>query len=306
MELYQLEHFIAVVEEHSFTRAAERVSRTQGAVSVSIRKLEEDLGVPLMVRDPHECTLTEAGQVLLEYARRILRLRDDLQSRMADIRNLVVGHVTVAAHESAIQYLLPAPLAAFHFRHPDIKITTRLCDGQQIAHMVAVRDADLGFGIRQTNLHGLRSELLHDDQAVLVATPGHPLVRMREVGMTDLRDEHFFIHSRRTPMLGLVERLFAEHAVPFHVAAELANFETIKQFVRTGSGLAIVPVSAARPDLDAGHLVQVRVEHLEIPRPIEVVFAEASPLPPAPARLLDLLRAWAWEGPAHERSSSDD
>ena len=172
--------------------------------------------------------------------------------------------------------------------------------------MVALRDADVGFGIRQANLHGLRSELLHDDRAVLVATPAHRLARMREVRMPDLRDEHFFIHSRRTPMLGLVERLFAEHAVPFQVAAELANFETIKQFVRTGSGLAIVPASAARPDLDAGHLVQVRVEHLDIPRPIEVVYAEAAPLPPAAARLLDLLRAWQWEAPPHERSSSDD
>jgi DNA-binding transcriptional LysR family regulator len=306
MELYQLEHFIAVVEEHSFTRAAERVSRTQGAVSVSIRKLEEELGVPLMVRDPHECTLTEAGRVLLEQARRIIRLRDDLASRMADIRNLVVGHVTVAAHESAAQYLLPAPLAAFHLRHPDIKITTRLCDGQQIAHMVAIRDADLGFGIRQTNLHGLRSELLHNDGPVLVAAPDHRLARLGAVRMCDLREEHFFIHSRRTPMLALVERLFDEHDVPFHVAAELANFETIKQFARTGSGVAIVPGSAARPDLDAGRLVQIRVEHLDIPRPIEVVYAEASPLLPAAARLLDLLRAWQWEAHPHERSSSDD
>lgn len=306
MELYQLEHFIAVVEEHSFTRAAERVSRTQGAVSVSIRKLEEELGVPLMVRDPHECTLTEAGQALLEQARRIIRLRDDLEARMADIRNLVVGHVTVAAHESAAQYLLPAPLAAFHLEHPDIKITTRLCDGQQIAHMVATRDADLGFGIRQANLHGLRSELLLNDRPVLVAAPGHRLARLDTVRMTDLGEERFFIHSRRTPMLTLVERLFDEHGVPFRVAAELANFETIKQFARTGGGLAIVPASAARPDLDAGHLVRVDVDHLDIPRPIEVLYSESSPLLPAAGRLLDLLRAWQWESAPHERSSSHD
>lgn len=295
MELYQLEHFIAVVEEHSFTRAAERVSRTQGAVSVSIRKLEEEFGLPLMVRDPHECTLTEAGRAVLEHARRIIRLGDELHSRMADLRNLLVGHVTVAAHESAAQYLLPAPLAAFHLAHPGIKITTRLCDGQQIAHMVATRDADLGFGIRQTNLHGLRSELLHHDGPVLVAAPGHRLARLRTVKMSDLREEPFFIHSRRTPMLALVERLFDEHHVPFHVAAELANFETIKQFARTGSGLAFVPASAARPDMDAGRLVQIRVEQVDIPRPIEVVYAEASPLLPAAANLLDLLRGWQWE-----------
>jgi DNA-binding transcriptional LysR family regulator len=296
MELYQLEHFIAVVEEHSFTRAAERVFRTQGAVSVTIRKLEEEVGVPLMVRDPHLCRLTEAGQALLEYARRIVRLRDELLSRMADIRNLVVGHVTIAAHESAAQYLLPAPLTAFYHQHSGVKITTRLCDGDQIAHLVAERDADLGFGIRQANLHGLHAEMVHNDSLVLVAAPGHALARRHGVTLAELAGERFFIHSRHTPMLDLVERLFADHGVPFTVAAELAHFETIKQFVETGGGLAIVPSSVARADLADNRLVAVPVEQLQIDRPIEVVHAEHGALLPAAAHLLELLRGWEWDG----------
>jgi len=294
MELYQLEHFIAVVEEHSFTKAAERVFRTQGAVSVTIRKLEEEVGVPLVVRNPHECTLTEAGHALLEHARRIIRLRDELQSRMADIRNLVSGRVTIAAHESAAQYLLSAPLTAFHLQHPNIKIKTSLCDGHQIAHLVAERDADLGFGIRQTNLRGLNAEMLLNDPLVLVVAPGHDLTRQRDVTMADLCHERFFIHSRRTPMLALVDRLFADHRVPFNVAAELANFETIKQFVATGGGVAIVPSSVARPDLEAGRLVAIPVTHLRIDRPIEVVYSATAALLPAPAKLLELLRGWRW------------
>ena len=286
MELYQLEQFIAVVEEHSFTRAAERVSRTQGAVSVSIRKLEDELGVPLMVRDPHECTLTEAGQTLLEHARRIIRLRDDFQSRMADIRNLVAGHVTIAAHESAVQYPVAVAARRLPPRHPNIKITTRLCDGQQIGHMVAVRDAD--SRVRHPPGEPARPALGTAPQRPACPcgsarpSPRRPAATVR---MPDLREELFFIHSRRTPMLDLVERLFAEHAVPMHVAAELSNFETIKQFAGTGSGLAIVPASAARRDLDAGRLVQIRVEHLDIARPIEVVYSArrrpSCPHPPA-------------------------
>jgi DNA-binding transcriptional LysR family regulator len=295
MELYQLEHFIAVAEEHSFTRAAERVFQTQGAVSVTIRKLEEELGVPLMVRDPHECTLTEAGQALLEHARRMIRLRDELQSRMGDLRNLVSGRVTIAVHESAAQYLLPAPLTAFYLQHPDIKIRTRLCDGHEIGHLVAERDVDLGFGIRQTNRRGLCAETVHDDSLVLVAAPRHRLSRQRGVTMTDLGRERFFIHSRRTPMIQLVERVFADQGVPFTVGAELANFETIKQFVGTGRGVAIVPSSVARPDFEAGRLVAIHVEVLEIARPIDVVHSKTAPLLPAPASLLEFLRGWQWE-----------
>jgi DNA-binding transcriptional LysR family regulator len=297
MELYQLEHFIAVVEEHSFTKGADRVFRTQGAVSVTIRKLEEEVGVPLVVRNPHECTLTEAGHALLEHAPRIVRLSQGLQSRMADIRNLVSGRVTIAAHESAARYLLSAPLTAFHLQHSDIIIKTIRCDGDQIAHMVAERDADLGFGIRQSNLRGLHAQVLLNDPLVLVAAPGHNLTRQRGVTMADLGHERFFIHSRRTPMLTLVHHQFAVHQIPFTVAAELADFETIKQFVAAEQGLAIIPSSVARPDLDAGHLVTIPVAHFRIDRPIEVVYSKAAALLPAPATFLELLSGWTWNHP---------
>src|ERR1700689_1044267 len=118
MELYQLENFIAVVEERSFTRAAERVFRTEGAVSVAIRKLEEEIGVPLLVRDSHDCLLTEAGEELLEYARRMIVLRDRLTRSMDGFRNLSAGRVRIAAHESAAEYLLAAPLTEFNVQHP--------------------------------------------------------------------------------------------------------------------------------------------------------------------------------------------
>ncbi len=83
MELRQLEHFLAVVEEGTFTRAAERVSLTQPAVSLSIKKLEEEIGGPLFARDVHDLSLTEAGRVLADYARRMIRLRDDATREMA-------------------------------------------------------------------------------------------------------------------------------------------------------------------------------------------------------------------------------
>src|SRR5438093_549668 len=136
MELYQLEHFVAVVEEHSFTRAAERVLRTQGAVSVSIRKLEEELGVSLMIRGSHDCALTEAGRALLAYARPIIQLRDKMRRAMSDFRTLAAGGVSIASHESAAEYLLPAPLAAFATLQPAIRLEARLCDGGEIAHLV--------------------------------------------------------------------------------------------------------------------------------------------------------------------------
>jgi DNA-binding transcriptional LysR family regulator len=295
MELYQLEHFVAVVEEHSFTRAAERVFRTQGAVSVAIRKLEDELGVPLMVRDSHECVLTEAGQALLSYARRMIELRDGMRRTMGDFRNLAAGCVRIASHESAAEYLLPGPLAAFYARYPDVRLEARLCDGHEIAHLVVEREVDLGFGIRQTGAHGLASEVVHSDPLVLVAAPGHPLGRRPVVTLADLAEERFFVHSRHTTMVLTVQRLFAEHQVPLRVAAELWNFQTIKQFVRTGGGMAILPASVVQADVDVGRVITIPVAELDVARTIEITYRDKEPLLPAPGALVELLRRWPWD-----------
>src|SRR6478672_5957736 len=122
MDLLQLEHFLAVVEEGTFTRAAERVSRTQPAVSQSIKKLEEEIGGQLFARDLHDVSLTEAGKTLLEYARKMVRARDDAMRDLGSLKTLKTGTLNLAAHESAAVYLLPAPLRTYLTRFPDVKI----------------------------------------------------------------------------------------------------------------------------------------------------------------------------------------
>src|ERR1700736_6783511 len=101
MDLLQLEHFLAVVDEGSFTRAAECVHRTQSAVSQSIKKLEETIGAPLFARDMPDVCLTQPGKVVVEYARPLMHLRDDAMRSFCDLRHLNAGSLSIAAHEAA-------------------------------------------------------------------------------------------------------------------------------------------------------------------------------------------------------------
>jgi LysR family transcriptional regulator, low CO2-responsive transcriptional regulator len=153
---------------------------------------------------------------------------------------------------------------------------------------------DLGFGIRQAGRHNLCCEVVHSDPLVLVAAPGHHLSRRRVVTLADLGDERFFMHSRHTTMVSTVQRLFAEHLVPLQVAGELWNFQTIKQFVRTGGGMAILPASVVQGDLQVGRLITIPIEELNVARTIEITYRDKEPLSPAPAALLELLRQWPW------------
>ena len=114
IELLQLEHFLAVAEEGSFTRAAERACRTQPAISQSIKKLEEELGAPLFSRDLHDVSLTDAGKALVVHARRIISERDSAVQTIGSLKHLLSGTLNVASNESASTYLLPAAFAALH------------------------------------------------------------------------------------------------------------------------------------------------------------------------------------------------
>jgi DNA-binding transcriptional LysR family regulator len=144
MDLLQLEHLLAVAEEGSFTRAAERVCRTQPAVSQSIKKLEEEIGAPLFTRDVHDVTLTEAGRTLVEYARRMVGVRDDAMRRLRELGNLDSGHLSIVAHESAAVYLLPGPLRSYFARFPQIKVGIYRSRLEEIPRQVMDRESRSG------------------------------------------------------------------------------------------------------------------------------------------------------------------
>ena len=122
MELAQLEFFMRVVKEGGFSKAADRVFRTQPAVSMAIRRLEEEIGAPLFDRTQKPPTLTDTGCVLYDYARRMLALRDQARGAIAELRELRTGRVRVGANESTSLYFLPELILAYRAQHPEVKV----------------------------------------------------------------------------------------------------------------------------------------------------------------------------------------
>src|SRR5579863_6987412 len=194
MDILQLEHFIAVCEEGTFTRAAERVFRTQSAVSQSIKKIEDEIGAPLFARGMHDVTLTETGKVVLEYARRMVRLREEATRQIGALRNLNAGTLTIAAHESAAVYLLPAPLRSYLRKFPDIKVGIYRSRLDDIPRQVLDREVDIGFVKEEPTFRGITAVDVHSDRMVLIASPRHPLVGRGELRIRDLGEQPFVVH----------------------------------------------------------------------------------------------------------------
>lgn len=295
MDLLHLEHFLAVVDEGTFTRAAERVNRTQPAISQSVRRLEEEVGAPLFARDVHDVTLTEVGRVLAESARRLLAMRDDALRQVAELRTLKAGRLTVAAHESAAVYLLPAPLKNYLNRFPNIKVGIQRSRLTEIPRQVMDREVDLGFVKDEPTFHELHSVEVHSDEMVLVAAPSHPLAAQPNVAIQDLGSEQFVIHHGCSTTTDRILQLFEQHRTRCRVVAELWSFENVKSFVREEVGLAIVPAITVRRELADGTLVRVPLRELSMPRRTLMIYRDQGYLSDSATELIKLVRTFNWD-----------
>lgn len=295
MDILQLEHFLAVCEEGTFSRAAQRVFRTQSAVSQSIKKLEEEVGAPLFTRDMHEITLTQSGKVVLECARRMMRLRDDTMRQVEALRNLNTGTLSIAAHESAAVYLLPGPLRCYLQKYPEIKVGIYRSRLEEIPRQVLDREVDVGFVKEKPAFHGLESVDVHADEMILIASPRHPFAARREVRIRDLGGEPFVLHHLCSSTEQKILRLFEQYATPCHIVAELWSFENIKSFVREDVGLAIVPRITVEQELRAEQLVQIPLRELSIPRQTLMIYRDQESLSESARELIKVVRNFSWE-----------
>ena len=297
MDLLQLEHFLAVVEERTFTRAAERVCRTQPAVSQSIKKLEEEVGTALFARDVHEVSLTEAGRVLADYARRMVGLRNEAMRQVTELQTLKAGTLSIAAHEAAAVYLLPAALRTYVQRFPDIKVGVYRSRLEEIPRQVMDREVDLGFVKEAPAFHELQSVEVDSDEMICIASPGHPLASRHVVTVKDVSSEHFVLHHLCSATADKILRLFEQHSTRCRVVAELWSFENIKQFVTEEVGLAIVPGITVRQELKNGTLIRLPLRELAMPRKTLMIYRDQGYLSEPARELIRIVRAFNWQHP---------
>jgi DNA-binding transcriptional LysR family regulator len=294
MELRQLEHFLAVIEEGTFTRAAERLCLTQPAVSLSIKKLEDEVGSALFARDVHDLSLTEAGRTLAEYARRMMRLRDDATRDMARLGSMAAGSLTIAAHEAAAVYLLPVALRSYVKKFPDIKVGIYRSRLDEIPRQVMDRQVDVGFVKEAPSFHELQSVEVHSDEMVCIASPKHPLASRPRVSLKDVSGEQFILHHLCSATADRILRLFEQNSTRCRVVAELWSFENIKEFVRQEVGLAIVPGVTVREELRNGTLVRLPLGELAMPRRTLMIYRDQGYMSESARELISIVRAFNW------------
>lgn len=290
MDLSELQVFLTVAREGSFSRAAERLYRTQPAVSLAIRKLEESLGQPLFVRGARPVRLTDAGQLLREYAERLLNLRDEVKKGLLDLEGLKRGELSLGVNESSIHALLPA-LAKFREAHPGVQVRLHRMFSRDIPHEVVNYRLDLGAVSYVPRDAQLQATEILKDELTFVVPPKHHLAKRREVGIEELGKEQFIAHIVESPFRRRVIELFARHHTPLNMPMEMPTIESIKRTVQMGLGVAIVPRMCVNWEIHHGSLKEIKIRELNIPRHLYIVSRRGARLPHAASEFLRLLKS---------------
>jgi DNA-binding transcriptional LysR family regulator len=294
MELSQLEVFLTVAREGRFSRAAEKLYRTQSAVSQTIRKLEEELGEPLFDRSSREGVLTDAGHTLQEYAEKLLNLRSDAQEALVELRELHKGKLAIAANEFTALYLLPV-LAEFRRLHPMIKIMVQRSLGSHIPDDLLRHTVEMGVLSYDPQEPRLRSIVVYLDELTFVVPPTHPLAGEKQVSIRQLGTEVFVAHIVSSPYREKVIATFRKHKTPLHMDVELPTLQAIARFVAMGNGVALVPEISVENELARGELVAIPVRELRLSRKLRLVYRKEASLSHAGRAFLQVAEAVAGE-----------
>jgi len=296
MDLYELETFLAVAQERSFSRAAQRLRRTQPAVSQVIRKLEREIGESLFDRSSREGLLTDAGAVLLEYAQRLLNMRGRAVDALRELRQFQRGKITIAANEFTVLYLLRA-LGPFRRLHPMISISVHRALARRIPEELLNRNVEFGVVAYAPDDPMLRSVVVYRDELAFVVHPSHPLAaRQGEMSIRELGAETFIAHNVPSTYRARVIEAFKRHRTPLHMDIELPTLEAIKKFVAMKQGVALVPGLCIESELARGELVRIPVRELRMERKLRVVYVKNANLSHAARAFLAVLKNMAEQG----------
>jgi DNA-binding transcriptional LysR family regulator len=292
MELTQLETFLAVAEERSFSRAAVRLNRTQPAVSQVIRKLEESLGETLFDRAARDGSMTAAGVLLHDYALRLMALRREATSALGELKSLERGQLQLAANEYTCMYLLPA-IDQFRHEFPHVNITVHRMLASRIPEELNLRTFEIGVISYRPDAAQFRTIAVYGDSLALIVSPRHPLATAERVSINDLGQQDFIGHHVASPLRKKVIEAFQRYRTPLNMGIELPTIEAIKRFVAIGTGVALVPHLSVARELATGDLVRVTVNELEMKRVLRLVHRRQATLSYAARAFLKTVRSMA-------------
>ncbi len=290
MDLGQLEAFVQVANQQSFSRAAEALFLTQPSVTARIQALERDLGERLFERSGRGVRLTEVGACFLPHAERVLQALHEGRDAIEALRNLQSGSLILASATTVSTYILPGLLKTFRQRFPRVEVSVRTGRSEQVLQMLLSDEAQVGL-VRAVYHQDIETKGLIEDELVLVANSDDELANMGTITVEQLGDHPFIFFDRNSSYYSLAQGLFRQHGVVPRTQMELDSMEATKKMVEEGLGIALLPRMAVERELQAATLVEIDIVGMRNPtRQIALISRRSRPLGPVAQAFVEIVQ----------------
>jgi DNA-binding transcriptional LysR family regulator len=289
MDFDQLTTFVQVAKLKSFSKAGQKVFRSQSAVSAQIRQLEQAYHAKLLDRSAKSVELTPAGEVLFEFAERLLRLRDESMQVVADRGNVVQGPVAFGANEATCLYLLPDILAEFQKRYPLVHISIYRNFSHKILQRLEEGSLDLGIVTLPLKSPNLKMHVINRDRLRFMVSTKNALAQRSHVTLDEIASAPL-IFPKTGYTRQVLDKLFRPHRSRLRVAMELPSIGMIKTFVAADVGISIISESFARDQVKTGEVKLLNVEGVDLWRELALVYRRDRSLPRAVQSLIGMIR----------------
>lgn len=294
-DLFDLRLFVFVAEESNLRRGAERACISLAAASARIKQLEDSIGSKLLYRKPQGVELNPAGEALLHHARLVLQQIDHLKCDLREYGNGIKGHVRILANTTAISSALPAALASFLARHPDVNIDLRERLSQQIVIDIHEARADIGIVAGNVDTQGLDVHDFVGEDLVVAVPQGHPLGTVARVSFADTLDEHHISLAEESALASFLPPLARAIGRSLEFRIQVSSFESICQLVAAGVGIGIIPRSSAQRHARTMKLQIVALSDDWARRESKVVSRAKVPMPKLASALISHLANFNFE-----------
>lgn len=292
MDFDQLVTFLEVAKLGSFSRAGQKVFRSQSAVSAQIRQLEQSYGDRLLDRSGKDVTLTPAGRALFAYAERMLQLRDESLLAVADQGNTPRGTITVGANEATCLYVLPDVFAKYCSLYPGVQISIYRNFSYKIVEKLENGAVEIGILTLPIQSPSLKIQPIFRDKLMLMVSPKNPLAKYKVVPVSEIVKQPLLFpktgHTRR-----LLDKLFRPYGTELQVRMELPSIGMIKSFVAADLGVSLISQSFARDEVDAGRVKLIDLEDADLYRELGLAYRRDRTLSVASTAFVGLLRQFA-------------
>ena len=289
MQFDQLRLFVDLVKEQSFTKVAERNFITQPAVSLSIQKLEDELGTKLVERTTRRVIITEEGHILYGYAREILEKAQEAKEALQERQDRMLGAIRLATVHSIGLYELPASLKEYIRRYPEVNIHVEYRPSDQVYHAVLDGDADLGMIAYPEERSGIVAVPFFEDELVLICSAQHPLAGAGQVRLRELEGRRFVGFQAEIPTRKATDALLQAEGVGVDIRMECDNIEILKKMVEVDLGISLVPHLSVREEARNGRLRVLRIRDHTLRRPLALVHRKGKALSRPQRAFIELL-----------------